>query len=391
MKGEFIRWESGFRNWITLDGAPGSSGEGGFKAEPGRYHLYVSYACPWAHRCLIYRAIKGLDDIISVSVVHPLMPEDSWVFADYPAATEDTVNGCKTLLELYQIADADFDGVVTVPVLWDKKCRTIVNNESSEIIRMFNSAFNEWGRADMDFYPRQQRDEIDAMNQMVYNGINNGVYRVGFAKSQAAYEQAYDNLFIRLDELEQRLSQQAYLLGDSITEADWRLFPTLVRFDPVYVGHFKCNKKRIVDYPNLWAYTRELYQYPGVAQTVNMEHIKLHYYGSHRTINPSGIVPKGPEIDFSQAHERNVTKKEKSMSEQPVASQNEPYAVEVEAGKDYYWCACGRSKTQPYCDGSHEGTGIEPLAFTAEKTEQVHLCGCRKTATPPFCDGAHKK
>ncbi|HEB86249.1 MAG TPA: glutathione S-transferase family protein [Gammaproteobacteria bacterium] len=309
MNGEFIRWESGFRHWVTRDGAPGCSGEGGFKAEPGRYHLYVSYACPWAHRCLIYRAIKGLDDIISVSVVHPLMPEHSWIFADYPAATGDTVNGCKTLLELYQMVDADFDGVVTVPVLWDKKRRTIVNNESSEIIRMFNSAFNEWGRADLDFYPRQQRDKIDAINKTVYDDINNGVYRSGFAKSQMAYEQAYDHLFAALDEIEQRLSQQRYLTGDSITEADWRLFPTLVRFDPVYVGHFKCNKKRIVDYPNLWAYTRELYQYPGVAQTVNMEHIKLHYYGSHRTINPTGVVPKGPEIDFNQAHERNLTNK----------------------------------------------------------------------------------
>ncbi len=300
MKGEFIRWESGFRNWITLDGSPGSSGEGGFKAEPDRYHLYVSYACPWAHRCLIYRAIKGLENIISVSVVHPLMPETSWVFADYPAATGDTLNGCKTLLELYQIADADFDGVVTVPVLWDKERRTVVNNESSEIIRMFNSVFNEWGRADLDFYPRQLRDKIDTINKTIYDGINNGVYRAGFAKSQVAYEQAYDNLFTQLEALEQRLSQQAYLLGDNITEADWRLLPTLLRFDAVYIGHFKCNKKRIVDYPHLWAYTRELYQYPGVAQTVNMDHIKLHYYGSHRSINPSGIVPKGPVIDFNQ-------------------------------------------------------------------------------------------
>ncbi|VAX12992.1 Glutathione S-transferase, omega [hydrothermal vent metagenome] len=306
MKGEFVRWKSGFRNWITLDGAPGSSGEGGFKAEPGRYHLYVSYACPWAHRTLIYRALKGLENIISVSVVHPLMPEESWTFADYPAATGDTVNGCRTLQELYQIADAGFDGVVTVPVLWDKKHRTIVNNESSEIIRMFNSVFDEWGRADVDFYPAGLRDEIDAINKTVYDNINNGVYRAGFAKTQAAYESAYDNLFAALDKIEQRLSQQRYLTGDSITEADWCLFPTLLRFDPVYVGHFKCNKKRIVDYPDLWAYTRELYQYPGVAQTVNMDHIKFHYYGSHRMINPTGIVPKGPEIDFNQAHERNL-------------------------------------------------------------------------------------
>ncbi len=305
MNGEFIRWKSGFRNWVTLDGAPGSSGEGGFKAKPGRYHLYVSYACPWAHRTLIYRALKGLEDIISVSVVHPLMPEESWIFADYPGATEDMVNGCQTLQALYQIADAEFNGVVSVPVLWDKKRRTIVNNESSEIIRMFNSVFNQWGRADVDFYPEALRDEIDAINKTVYDNINNGVYRAGFAKTQEAYEQAYENLFATLDEIEQRLSKQRYLIADSITEADWRLFPTLVRFDPVYVGHFKCNKKRILDYPNLWAYTRELYQYSGVAQTVNLDHIKLHYYGSHRMINPTGIVPKGPEIDFNQAHERN--------------------------------------------------------------------------------------
>ncbi|HEB56785.1 MAG TPA: glutathione S-transferase family protein [Gammaproteobacteria bacterium] len=309
MDGEFIRWKSGFRNWITRDGAPGSTGEGGFKAEPGRYHLYVSYACPWAHRTLIYRALKGLQDIISVSIVHPLMPEESWVFGDYPGASADKVNGCKTLWQVYQIAAPEFDGMVTVPVLWDKKRRTIVNNESSEIIRMFNSVFDEWGRADVDFYPAGLRDEIDAINKTVYDNINNGVYRAGFAKTQVAYESAYDNLFATLDKIEQRLSQQRYLIGDNITEADWRLFPTLLRFDPVYVGHFKCNKKRIVDYPDLWAYTRELYQYPGVAQTVNMDHIKFHYYGSHRTINPTGIVPKGPEIDFNLAHERNLTKK----------------------------------------------------------------------------------
>lgn len=306
MKGEFIRWKSGFRNWVTLDGAAGSSGEGGFAAEPGRYHLYVSYACPWAHRTLIYRALKGLEEIISVSVVHPLMPAESWVFGSYPGATADTVNGCKKLLQVYQIADPDFDGMVTVPVLWDKKRRTIVNNESSEIIRMFNSVFDQWGRAEVDFYPEALRNDIDAINKTVYDNINNGVYRTGFAKTQEAYEQAYDNLFAALDELEQRLSQQRYLVGDSITEADWRLFPTLLRFDPVYVGHFKCNKKRIADYPDLWAYTRELYQYPGVAQTVNMDHIKFHYYASHRDINPTGIVPKGPEIDFNQAHERDL-------------------------------------------------------------------------------------
>jgi len=304
VKGEFVRVESGFRNWVTQDGSAGPSGEGGFAAEPDRYHLYVSYACPWAHRTLIFRALKGLEKIISVSIVHPLMPSESWMFAEYPGATEDHVNGAKYLYENYLIADAHFDGQVTVPVLWDKKRRTIVNNESSEIIRMFNSAFDAYANAAIDFYPASLSKEIDDINELVYTNVNNGVYRAGFATTQKAYERAFDKLFTTLDELEARLATQPYLVGEQITEADWRLFTTLVRFDPVYYGHFKCNKKRLVDYPNLWAYTRALYQIPGVAETVNMDHIKYHYYASHTKINPTGIVPKGPEIDFLQPHGR---------------------------------------------------------------------------------------
>ncbi|TVQ89007.1 MAG: glutathione S-transferase family protein [Chromatiaceae bacterium] len=302
--GEFIRWESGFRNWITPDGSPGPSGEGGFKAEPGRYHLYVSYACPWAHRPLIFRALKGLEDAISVSVVHPLMPPESWVFGDYPGATPDQVHGFDKLLQLYEHSAPGFDGVVTVPVLYDKQRDVIVNNESSEMIRMLNSAFDAWGRADLDYYPAELHEEIDAVNALVYENVNNGVYRTGFATTQGAYEAAFDRLFETLDQLEARLARQRYLVGDRITEADWRLFTTLVRFDPVYHGHFKCNQRRLVDYPSLWAYTRELYQVPGVAQTVNMDHIKRHYYGSHKLINPTGIVPKGPALDFTAPHGR---------------------------------------------------------------------------------------
>jgi putative glutathione S-transferase len=304
-QGEFIRWESRFRNWITPDGSAGPSGEAGFAAEPGRYHLYVSYACPWAHRTLIYRHLKGLEDIIDISVVHPLMPEISWVFGEYPGATEDKANGTKALYQVYQMADPHFDGVVTVPLLWDKERHTIVNNESSEIIRMFNTSFDQWGHDDVDFYPEPLRPDIDEINDIIYETINNGVYRAGFATTQKAYEKAYDQLFETMDMLEQRLSTNRYLMGNVITEADWRLFPTLVRFDPVYVGHFKCNKKRLIDYPNLWAYTRDLYQLPGIAETVYMDHIKYHYYGSHGSINPTGIVPKGPDIDFNQPHERD--------------------------------------------------------------------------------------
>jgi len=304
-KGEFVRAVSSFRNWITSDGSPGPSGEGGFAAEPDRYHLYVSYACPWAHRTLIFRALKGLEEVISISVVHPLMPAESWVFGEYPGATKDHVNNANYLYENYLKADPRFNGLVTVPLLWDRKRKTIVNNESSEIIRMFNSAFDEFSNHEgLDYYPEALREEIDAINKMIYDNVNNGVYRAGFATQQEAYDRAFDSLFSALDELEERLSKQRYLVGSQITEADWRLFTTLVRFDPVYYNHFKTNKKRVIDYPNLWAYTRELYQVPGVSQTVNMDHIKTHYFASHKSINPTGIVPKGPEIDYLQPHGR---------------------------------------------------------------------------------------
>ena len=303
--GEFIRADSSFRNWVTPNGDAGPSGGAGFAAEAGRYHLYVSYACPWAHRTLIFRELKALQAVISVSVVHPLMPEESWVFAEYPGATEDQLYQSNFLYEIYRKADPDFKGLVTVPVLWDKQRETIVNNESSEIIRMLNSAFDAYTNVDVDFYPQSLRAQIDEINDPIYNNINNGVYRAGFARNQRAYDRAYTQLFDTLDELETRLAGQRYLVGDRITEADWRLFTTLVRFDAVYFGHFKTNRKRLVDYPNLWAYTRDLYQVPGVAATVNMDHIKTHYYGSHRSINPTGIVPQGPDIDFQQPHGRN--------------------------------------------------------------------------------------
>ncbi|TDJ22630.1 MAG: glutathione S-transferase family protein [Gammaproteobacteria bacterium] len=303
--GEFIRADSSFRNWVTPNGDAGPSGGAGFAAEAGRYHLYVSYACPWAHRTLIFRELKALQAVISVSVVHPLMPEESWVFAEYPGATEDQLYQSNFLYEIYRKADPDFKGLVTVPVLWDKQRETIVNNESSEIIRMLNSAFDAYTNVDVDFYPQSLRAQIDEINQPIYNNINNGVYRAGFARNQRAYDRAYTQLFDTLDELETRLAGQRYLVGDRITEVDWRLFTTLVRFDAVYYGHFKTNRKRLVDYPNLWAYTRDLYQVPGVAATVNMDHIKTHYYGSHRSINPTGIVPQGPDIDFQQPHGRN--------------------------------------------------------------------------------------
>jgi putative glutathione S-transferase len=302
--GEFIRTDSSFRNWVTADGSAGPSGVGGFAAEPGRYHLYVSYACPWAHRTLIFRKLKGLEDLISFSVVHPLMPAESWVFDEHPGATEDHLFGLQYMYQVYQKADKNFNRLVTVPVLWDKKNQTIVNNESSEIIRMMNSAFNEYTDSKLDYYPEPLRDEIDAINQTIYDNVNNGVYRTGFAETQQAYNSAYDRLFSTLDELEDRLSKQRYLVGKEITEADWRLFTTLIRFDPVYYNHFKTNKKRLIEYSNLWAYTRELYQVSGIAETTNMEHIKLHYFGSHKSLNPTGIVPKGPDIDFMMPHER---------------------------------------------------------------------------------------
>jgi putative glutathione S-transferase len=303
--GRFIRAESQFRNWVTIDGAAGPTGSEGFRAEAGRYHLYVSYACPWAHRTLIFRALKQLQDAISVSVVDHYMGGEGWTFFERDGATADHLFGYKRLHEVYTRAAPEYSGRVTVPVLWDKQKNTIVSNESAEIIRMFNSAFDDYGDASLDFYPEALRDKIDEINALVYPNINNGVYRAGFATTQEAYEEAFTQLFNALDQVEQRLSRQRYLVGNRITEADWRLFTTLLRFDPVYVGHFKCNRQRISDYPNLSNYTRELYQVQGVAPTVNMTHIKAHYYGSHKNINPTGIIPVGPDLDYSAPHDRD--------------------------------------------------------------------------------------
>jgi glutathionyl-hydroquinone reductase len=305
----FVRPQTAFRNWVTADGRPGPSDEGGFKAERGRYHLYVSLACPWAHRTLIVRKLKKLDGAITVSVVDPFMGDDGWAFSApdgslTPGATRDDLNGARYLHEVYTKARPDYTGRVTVPVLWDRETGTIVNNESSEIIRMFNSAFNALGAAGDDLYSQAQRAEIDQLNAVIYDTFNNGVYKCGFAKTQEAYEAVFDPLFETLDRLEQRLTRQRYLLGMHPTEADWRLFPTLVRFDVVYYSHFKCNLRRIIDYPNLWGYTRDLYQTPGVAETVSLAHIKRHYYASHAMINPTRIVPKGPAIDFGAPHDR---------------------------------------------------------------------------------------
>jgi putative glutathione S-transferase len=302
--GRFVRADAGFRNWVTADGAPGPSGRGGFRAEPGRYHLYVSYSCPWAHRTLIYRAIKGLEQGISVSVVHWLMGENGWTFAEGPGVVPDTVNGARCIHEIYTRADPRYTGRATVPVLWDKATATIVSNESSEIIRMLNSAFDGAGAAKGDYYPTALRAEIDALNARIYETVNNGVYRAGFATSQAAYDDAVVALFGTLDWLEERLAARRYLAGNTITEADWRLLPTLLRFDAVYVGHFKCNIRRIADYPNLSAYMRDLFAERGVAGTFDLDHAKRHYYESHRRINPTGIVPAGPVLDLTSPHGR---------------------------------------------------------------------------------------
>ncbi|MFO7808265.1 glutathione S-transferase family protein [Guyparkeria sp.] len=311
--GEFVRKDSMFRHWITPDGSPGPTGEGGFPAEAGRYHLYVSYACPWAHRTLIFRAIKGLADLISVDVVHPHMLAEGWHFGDFPGATSDSQMGAHHLHQLYTRADPTVSGIVTVPVLWDKQRQTIVNNESSEIIRMFNSAFDDLTGNRDDYYPAELHEAIDEINTTVYENVNNGVYRAGFATAQDAYETAFDRMFETLDELEARLASQRYLVGGRITEADWRLFTTLVRFDAVYVGHFKCNRNRLIDFPNLWAFTRELYQWPGVAETVRLDHIKHHYYVSHDWINPTGIVPRGPTIDFDKPYHRDLHRDEREV------------------------------------------------------------------------------
>ena len=302
--GRFVRQQSSFRSWITPDGRPGPSGSGDFATERGRYHLYVSYACPWAHRTLIFRKLKGLEDAISLSVVHWLMAEEGWTFRDGPGVVPDTVNGARLLYEVYRKADPHFTGRVTVPVLWDKQRGTIVSNESSEIIRMLNSAFDAAGALPGDFYPVELRAEIDALNTRIYDTVNNGVYKAGFATTQEAYEEAVHPVFETLASLDQRLARQRYLCGSRLTEADWRLFTTLVRFDSVYFGHFKCNLRPLVDHANLWGYVRDLYQQPGVAETVNFHHIKHHYYQSHRMINPTGIVPLGPVLDFTAPHGR---------------------------------------------------------------------------------------
>ena len=294
--GRFARPPSPFRNWVTPDGAPGPGGAGGFKAEAGRYHLYVSLACPWAHRTLIFRKLKALEDRISLSVVHWRMGADGWTFADGPGVIADPIHHARFLHQTYTAAQPDYSGRVTVPVLWDKSRSAIVNNESSEIIRMFNSAFERAGAAGPDFYPPILRAEIDALNERIYATVNNGVYRAGFAGTQSAYEEAVTALFETLDWLDERLASKRYLCGETVTEADWRLFTTLIRFDAVYVGHFKCNIRRIADYANLSRFLGELYRHEGIAQTVDFHHIKHHYYESHPKLNPSGIVPLGPVL-----------------------------------------------------------------------------------------------
>ncbi|WP_439858642.1 glutathione S-transferase family protein [Pseudomonas sp. MBLB4136] len=302
--GQFKREKAQRRHWITADVAPGPSGEGVFAAEAGRYHLYVSLACPWAHRTLILRRLKGLEALIDVSVVSWLMRDNGWTFDPEHGSTGDALDGLEFLHQRYTADDPHYSGRVTVPLLWDKQQQCIVNNESAEIIRMFNSAFDDLTGNTLDFYPPALRGEIDALNQRIYPAINNGVYRAGFATSQQAYEEAFDELFGELGRLDALLDQRRYLAGEYLTEADWRLFTTLIRFDAVYHGHFKCNLRRIEDYPNLSHWLRELYQWPGVAQTVDFRHIKQHYYASHTTINPTGVVPKGPMLDLDRQHDR---------------------------------------------------------------------------------------
>jgi glutathionyl-hydroquinone reductase len=302
--GRFVRPTTRFRNWVTEDGGPGPTGEGGFAAARGRYHLYVALPCPWAHRTVIMRMLKGLEDVVSMSVLEPLYGPHGWRFGTSPGTSPDSVNGASELAEIYLRADPRYTGRVSVPALWDKERRTIVNNESAEIIRMLNDAFGRFTNVRTDYYPPALREEIDRVNAMVYENVNNGVYRAGFATAQEAYEEAFRALFHVLDELERRLARQRYLVGRDITEADWRLFTTLVRFDAVYYSHFKCNLRRIIDYPNLSNYLRDLYQQGGVAATVNMDHIKRHYYGSQRHVNPTGIVPLGPQLDFLAPHDR---------------------------------------------------------------------------------------
>lgn len=302
--GKFVRSQSQFRNWITADGAAGPTGKAGFKAEVGRYHLYVSYACPWAHRTLIMRALKGLESMIDVSAVGMTMAENGWTFDTKDGSTGDPLFGAHFAHEIYTRADPDYTGRVTVPILWDKKAQTIVSNESADIIRMFNDAFDALGATVGDYWPETERTYIEAFNERIYSAVNNGVYKAGFATTQEAYDEAVYPLFDALDWLEGILGSRRYLTGNQLTEADIRLFTTLVRFDAVYVGHFKCNIRSLTDYPHLFAHVRDIYQLPGVRETVHMDHIKTHYYGSHTSINPTGIVPVGPDLDFDQPHGR---------------------------------------------------------------------------------------
>jgi len=304
--GHYVRPDAKVRNWITADGEPGPSGDGGFKAEAGRYHLYIASSCPWAHRTMIFRTLKGLEDMVSFSVVNPITHGDGWTFHEGHGVVADPLFGVTYLYEIYQKADPNYTGLVTVPTLWDKRRSMIVSNESSEIIRMFNSAFDGIGARPGDYYPEELRSRIDEINELVYLAINNGVYRTGFATSDKAYQEGFDRLFDALDKLEEILSTQSYLVGEVITEADWRAFTTLIRFDLVYYGPFKCNKRRLIDYPNLWDYTRALYQVPGVAQTVDPFAIKQHYYASSKMLQPTGIVGLGPDIDFSAPSNRRL-------------------------------------------------------------------------------------
>jgi len=297
--GSFVRPDAKIRNWVTATGEPGPSGEGGFKAEVGRYHLYIADSCPWAHRTMIFRHLKGLQDMISVSVVNAISGANGWTFEEGHGVVPDPEFAAAFLYEIYQQSDSTYTGQVTVPTLWDKKQKKLVSNESSEIIRMFNSEFDDIGALEGDYYPKQLRTEIDEVNDLVYGAINNGVYRVGFATSQEAYEQAYRKLFDALDQLEERPASRTYLVGEQLTEADWRLFTTLVRFDYVYHGAFRCNKRRIVDYPNLWRFVRQLYQMPGIAETIDVWSIKAHYYASGKLLKQTRVVPLGPDIDFS--------------------------------------------------------------------------------------------
>ena len=310
--GAFDRDPSVLRNWVTADGSPGPTGDGGYAAERGRYHLYVSYACPWAHRTLIFRKIKKLEDIIGLSVVHWHMGENGWTFEDGPGVVPDPINNADFLHQVYTASEPDYTGKVTVPVLWDRETGRIVSNESADIIRMMNSAFDEVGAAPGDYYPEGLRDEIDQVNDCVYETVNNGVYKTGFASSQEAYEDAVYPLFETLDGLDARLAKNRYLMGDRVTEADWRLLTTLFRFDAVYYSHFKCNLRRLIDYPNLWPYTRDLYQHDGVSTTVHLDHIKGHYYTSQPQVDPTGVVPAGPLIDFTAPARRDKVSRAKA-------------------------------------------------------------------------------